>query len=235
MPTDNNASKDMGSLIRFAWLGCGAIFIMPVAMPAQGTNPTADEMVRCFAVTYTVGRDPNDCKDVVPGAIGVLMHPDIYGDYVNDVMDGLEQLALDDPEFRVRTAAAVYLMAPGNRELVAENPKGVVDRVGSLYRKSKEPAVRSVLIRWMPYQAEQEDALTFLETIATASRSSPDQMWPDEVLAIDALARMGGRGRETLRRLSDTGSVHNDLARQRLEFLKQRDYRLEAQKKGAQP
>lgn len=230
MPTDKNIRTRGGLLqgipFRLAWLGVCCALTMPSVGLAQEVQASADLMVRCFAAAYAVGEQTDECEGLVPGAIAVLTNPDEYKEYLDGVMSGLEELALTHPEFRVRAAAAVYLMAPGNRALVSENPPGVIERVQRLYDRSDEVAVRSALIRWMPYQAEQNAATAFLETTAKSNRSPAEQMWPEEMLAIDALARMGENGRVVLQRLSDSGLVQNQLARQRLHYLRDEGYRL---------
>lgn len=207
-------------------IGC-AVLVLPGRAPAQDLRPDVQDMVRCFAAAYTVGAEIDECGAVAPGAIGVLTQPGKYPEHLDAVMDGMEQLAVSHPELRVRVAAAVYLMAPGNRALTADTPEGVVVRVNRLYDRSPEPAVRSALIRWMPYQAEQQAAIAFLEATARSRRSPADMMWPDELLAIDALAHMGERGREALRRLHRDSLVENELARQRLDHLDDRGFRLD--------
>lgn len=227
MPIEPYISEKLKRLLALVSVVICAAFLSPVGIAAQETPPDPQEMVRCFAASFAESEGSDGCADLVPGAIGVLTHPDEHGIYLDRVMDGLADLAVAHPEFRVRAAAAVYLTAPGNRALAPRNTSGVVDRIRRLYERSDERAVRSALLRWMPNQAEEEAAIAFLEAVARSDRSPAGQMWPDEVLAIDALARMGEKGRAALRRLDDTGNVPNALARQRLDDLRGRGYQLE--------
>lgn len=228
----------MLSISRFrpniALLGPGVLLALPAYSSAQNVKPTTEEMVRCFAIEYTVGADRGACKDLVPGAVAVLFRPLEYGDYVDGVIDGLAELAVSHPEFRVRVAAAEYLMAPGRQDPSSEYLPGMVDRVQRVYEESTEPAIRSILIGWMPVQAETEAAVDFLRKVATSDKSPAGRMWPDEQLAIDALSRMGDRGRQVLRQLDESGQVRNELARQRLDYLRTRDYRPEPSSHGRQ-
>jgi len=233
MPTDDGADTRISRFVLdVAGLGLGVLLALPAQSSAQNVRPTAEEMIRCFAIENTVGAELGACKNMVPGAVAVLFRPLEYGDYVDDVMDGLAELAVSHPEFRVRVAAAEYLMAPGKGSPSSEHLTGMVDRIQRVYEESSEPSIRSVFIRWMPYQAEAEAAVDFLQRVATSDKSPAGRMWPDEQLAIDALSRMGDHGRQVLRQLDEGGQVRNELARQRLDYLRTRDYRPEPSSHG---
>lgn len=227
MPIESYGSENSRCLLAFMSVVIFGACLSPVGIAAQDVTPDPRKMVHCFAASFAESEDKDECAGLAPGAISVLTHPDEHGAYLDDVMDGLADLAVAHPEFRVRAAAAIYLTAPGNRALAPRNASGVVDRIRRLYERSDERAVRSTLLRWMPNQAEEEAAVAFLETVARSERSPAGQMWPDEVLAIDALARMGEKGRAALRRLDAAGNIPNRLARQRLHDLRGRGYQLE--------
>lgn len=236
MPIENaQPSRNTRLATKLTQLLVCAVLGLPVHAIAQELDVSPDEMIRCFAIEYTVGEESGSCDKLAPGAIAVMTHPDKYSSYVEEVMDGLEQLAITHDESRVRVAAALYLMAPGNKDLVSANPAGVVHRVTRLYGQSSEPAVRAMIIRWMPYQAEVSEAVAFLEATAKSNVSPADRMWPEEALAVDALARMDKEGRAALSRLYESGEVEQEVARKRLEYLEQRGYEIKSVHKGHSP
>lgn len=228
MRTDGYGSANVRYLFASVSIAlCGAFF-GPPGIPAQDVQAAAQRTVRCFAASHSEDKDEDGCADPLPSEIGVPTHPDEYGAYLDEVMNGLAELAVVHPEFRVRVAAAIHMTALGNRAQAPRNAPGVVERARRLYERSDERAVRSALIRWMPWQAEEEAAVAFLEAVARSERSPEEQMWPEELLAVDALAQMGERGRAALRRLDDGGIIPNDLARQRLDDLRATGYHLDS-------
>lgn len=180
----------------------------------ERTPSTVDELLDCF-VARKAQEDFRGCEDVEPGALAVLTLPDKYPAYIGPLLDGLHDIALNNGSLRVRVAATLGLISSGYREGAAI--PGIPGRVRHLYDESPDPVVRETLVQWSAYLADESGAIAFLEHVARADRSR-GRMFPEEALALEALARLGPAGQAALASL-DATSLRSEAAKQHLRHL----------------
>jgi hypothetical protein len=153
----------------------------------------------------------------------VLHHSEKYPQLsIEELLGGLEQLALSDPSPDVRSAAAMVLAAPGNREFPRTVP--VFERMARAYRLSSDNTVKAMIAMNMARIAERQEALAFLEQLAT----TPTDKLPYNYAAGEAvhyLSGMGQEGSDVLRSLDAAGAVRDAEAKRALAYLAGRSYR----------
>lgn len=157
--------------------------------------------------------------------IRIFVHPAQYPrSTVEELLDGLERLALTSADTLVRPAAASLVGVAG--WATSKSPLGgIVARQARIYRKTSDPMVRAAIVSSLTGAAETRPAAAFLRTIALQSSRRGD--FPNApVAAIRALTRLGDEGPATLRELHQSGQVHDREASAFLAQLSKTGYRL---------
>lgn len=177
--------------------------------------PAAEEIVRCFAETYAADSEASpSCESLSAGVTGLQASPERYpASLVQSVMNGLADLAVSHSDKRVRRSAAVSIAVSG---MAAAQPVGVVQRMRAVYDRSADPDVRAVLVNYSPLQNETEEATRFLVHVATGDRGRDVAPFPDEVLALDALSKIGPTGRAALEQIHASQSLKTEAAKKQL-------------------
>jgi hypothetical protein len=142
-----------------------------------------------------------------------------YGDYpaadLESLMRGLEKLAVTGNSPRLRADAAFRLSIPGSKRAVHPIP-GVFARLERVYRRSKDPLTRSVLITVMAESTERQNAAKFLERIA---KQEPADFSEAQYKAIQSLRRLDEEGRAALKRLHEAAVIQEPKAKLTLAIL----------------
>jgi hypothetical protein len=138
------------------------------------------------------------------------------------VLDGLEQVALSEASSDVRAEATLTLSMAGSRDARTPDP-AMVARLERLYARSADAQVKAAVVSGLALAAEDRRTLVFLEKVAT---SDPPGYPGAPLAALAAMASHGDPGSAVLKRLHTTGAVHNSDARQWLDLVASRGYRI---------
>ncbi len=145
---------------------------------------------------------------------------------VQELLSGLERLALQSTSSRVRADAALQLGTPGLRTARNAMP-GTVTRLLRVYRQSSDPLVRGVVIARLASVAERRDAIEFIRSVALQDPSQQD--FPGAAFhAIATLVAMDEDGRMVLRELHEKQLVKDLDARSGLAEWAKRGFRVGA-------
>lgn len=187
-------------------------------------------------------------QPLAPGTATAQRHTGSLADttVMTSTLDSLERVALTATEASERARAALTITAAGRLPAATgpndtEPPQprypGVVARLATIYRKTADPAVRDLIVQWMPALADRPHAIAFLASVASeapapdsgqGSRASPrghDTALSRAYVAVYALTRMGAEGRATLARLDVRGAVRNPDAKAYLARLAKEGYK----------
>jgi hypothetical protein len=197
------------------------LFFMPQLASAQSQASLALE---CFVEANRTGTlvcDPNPTISVGE----VMLNPDEHPvDLVQEIAQGLQELATSDPSRRLRIAAVNWLALKGERSEV--HSVRTIDELDEIYSRSRFGDVRMSIASRMHLQLARDRAVSFLEKAANASPvEEASSEWPSAYVAINTLTRMGEDGRQALRRLSAAETVKNPVAKGYLEHLAADDFR----------
>jgi hypothetical protein len=200
----------------------GAVIVVP-SMSAQAQYRVTRAPAELLAA-YVRERQSLDAKPSASLDIShVLTH---YTEYpradVESLLRGLEELALTGEPPRLRAEAAVRLSVPGSSRRSYPLP-GTFARLERVYRGTKDPLVRSVVVSAMSDLAEQREAVAFLERLATKQEGDFAGV---AGRAMASLLMLGDEGRATLRRMHESGAVHDQEAKADLAILAKNGYRL---------
>ena len=128
---------------------------------------------------------------------------------LDSVVGGLERIAMTSPDQRARAWAAMELASGGSSET---SKLGIIDHALSLYNRSSDKLVRSMIVGQMANQREKGKAISFLKLIA--SQSPRRQDFPQASLsAVSTLSHMGTPARAALidlrhaRRMTDPAAI----------------------------
>ncbi len=159
---------------------------------------------------------------------------------VDERLDSLEQDALNDTTTagRLRAVAAIANVGQGSEDCANTSPSvvaqdGVVPRLASIYRRSRDAEVRHSILGRMVSQAECDEAVAFLTEVAEEVPSSPrtnavglrrSPATPQSD-AVFLLLEFGARGDSALRRLHSAGSVRDSFALASLDNLSRTGFR----------
>ena len=193
--------------------------VSTAASQRQGPiNHSPKELVNAFSHDAESDGPPSAATEALND---VLVDNSRYSHSFDEVLDRLEDLALNSSMPNVRARAAVTLSQGGSRN--AKHPrKGTVARLERLYRHTTDHIVQGVIVASLSRSAERPDALTFLEAIATQKTED----YPGS--ALDALVSISvheDAGRAALKRLHDSKAVSNPEAAGWLGAMAQRGYR----------
>lgn len=191
-------------------------------------SPSVNDMLSCFASTNETEAAPaasdDQCQVLAKRLTGVLKYPDRHSLAIrNGVLDGLERLAGDHADPRVRYNAAVWLAIAGSAS--GSYAQGVAARIQRVYDQSEDAAVRAVLVNNAPTLSNHAEAAGFLEHVARGTKGRGVLPVADEVLAVNALARLGGEGRAVLQELDASGGVTSHAGKKQLRRLAENGYR----------
>jgi hypothetical protein len=199
-----------------------AAALIPSAIHAQTPHRvtrTPAELVAAFEGDFQAGTPSAARGDVAH----VLAHPDDYAPADLDrFLQGLEQLAMTGSSSRLRASAAISLSLPGSRR--QPHPVRVTfARLKRIYLDLGDPLVRAVAVGAMADVVERQEALVFLEQLATKGPGDPD--FPHSVRwALRTLPAMNAEGRVVLKRLHESHAVRDQEARHGLSVLAGRGY-----------
>lgn len=160
--------------------------------------PPAEEILRSFESSASGKTEPG----VGEGAIQFIRsHRGLVSPQsrIDEVLDGLEQLAISTVDPRVGMRVVTVLTMFGHRDLPDPMP-GVVARLHRVYAEAESVAVLRSILGVMQFQAEEEEAAEFLTTVAVQSTSSCDferSPW----IALYELWRMGDVGEAALNKV----------------------------------
>lgn len=141
---------------------------------------------------------------------------------VEAVLDGLERIALTGLSSDVRAEAALSLSVPGSRQAVKPRP-GIAARLMRVYGRSNDRQVRGMVVEGLARSVEHQEAIAFLEKVATGERPGAPG---SSLAALTAIAAHGDQASPVLRRLHLSGAIKDPDARHWLEFMAQRGYRV---------
>ncbi|HET8835435.1 MAG TPA: hypothetical protein VFN08_11940 [Gemmatimonadales bacterium] len=118
--------------------------------------------------------------------------------------------------------AALYVSSAASRDALHQQP-GTVARLGRIYRQSGDPQVRAAVVSGLASSADDGGSLAFLEGVATKGT----QDFPGaSKAALAAMTSHGEKGRDVLRRIHTAKTVHDPEARQWLDLVATKDYRV---------
>jgi hypothetical protein len=181
-------------------VGCAQVDLpsAAVAIAEYGRN-TADPEADYPSDRYPAARWVN----------ATLIQPGRYtAARVDSILDGLQELAAHASSARTRLQATIELTNAGNK--ASARGLVVVRRVTAVYSaavQSDDEAVQRIILRMMPVQEEESEALSFLESVARTGSTEQARR------AFASLEAMGPNGDELLRRLDETNSVGDPVAR----------------------
>jgi hypothetical protein len=146
---------------------------------------------------------------------------------VDELINGLERLALNSSDERLSVGAAGAFATAGSRR----NPRpvpGIAQRMLRMYQQSRHELVRSVLLSSMGQSAEPQVVIQFIRSLAIRDPRAAD--FPGAASrALATLIVMGEEGRAILQDLHTKGLVRDPNARFELSELAKRNYRFGSQ------
>lgn len=204
---------------RMALIVSAFVATVPAVACAQGriqaSQADAQVLLACYVAEHG-GPARDGCEGLGNAVRGVLTHPENpTGARVRELLDGLERLALNHSEPRVRWAAITALVVAGRT-----NVPGIPDRLRRIYDGSDDTYLKRTAVAWAPLLTERESAVEFLRHVA----SDPHPGIAVQGDALDALTRAGPSGRAALLELAASGSVTNPAALRRLKILKENGF-----------
>jgi hypothetical protein len=211
-------------LIALFGSACGGI--EPPALGAQPSSWGAQEILRQFETDISTNAG---AAVGVSRLLQVLHQPESSSAKIDSLLAGLERLALQSPNPNVRQSAAGYLLAAGSPTEVPRPFTQATERLARVFENSADQVVRHSIIENMPRQANVDRAIRFLRAVATKPDPAPQRYFdqPDEpTQAIEALLRLGERGRSALREIHSNRNAGSARARAQLDLLASRNYSL---------
>ena len=200
-------------------VGQGALFEGALAQQRRLVTRPPEELLAAYARDAEAGRGFSEAS---MDLFGVVLGTVNYRHSSEAVLVGLEDLALHGSSSRQRARAALALSEAGS-EGVVKPRAGTAARLEKLYGKSSDLAVRAAIVSGLSASVERPVALPFLEAVAV--RDSED--FPGSSLAaMTAIAAHGDQGSAVLKRLHATKKVHEPHARQWLDLIAQKGYRI---------
>lgn len=208
---------------RMALIVSAFVVSVPAVACAQGrvqaSQVDAQVLLACYEAEHG-GPARDGCAGLGNAVYGVLKHPENpTGARVRELLDGLESLALDHSEPRVRWSAITALVVAGRT-----NVPGIPDRLRRIYDGSDDTYLKRKAVAWAPQLTERESAVEFLRHVASDPRPVEDAIVAVQGEALDALARAGPSGRAALLELAASGSVTNPVALRRLKILEENGF-----------
>lgn len=208
------------SVLAFAILTCLALSAR--AQVTYRVTSTPDRLLADFVAEVQSGK-PGEVTAYL-NLMHVLSHRQQYpAQTFTDLLAGLEQAVLQNPNALVRTRAVSIFASVGSRRRPDPVP-GIAQRMLRMHQRSSDPVVRATLLADMGLSAEPQVVVRFVGSVATGDPRSAD--FPGAAnYAISALVAMGDVGRPVLRDLHERDMVREPEARVRLGELAKRDYR----------
>lgn len=207
-----------------------AIFVVAAACQLGDVAPLASQERR--AVTRTPDqliaafvRDAGASGPPSEGTVdlmSVLLDDSGYQYSIEQVLDQLEQIALNASSAHLRAKAVTSLSQAGSRR--AKRPRaGNVARLERIYSQTSDGVVKAVVLATAGRAAERPTVLAFLERVAVR----PSQDYPGSALdALAAIASHEEQGSSLLRRLHQSRVVHDPDARRWLDEVARRGYQV---------
>ena len=154
---------------------------------------------------------------------GIMLGRATYsGGTMEDVLDGLEQLALGSGPVEARSRATYFIGTSGSRDALEPRDEALV-RLQRVYRGSTEWQVHAAVINSLARSADHGETLAFLAEIA----SSPSSVFSEAPMsALSAIASHADSGVPTLRRLHESGAVRHPQGRSWLASISRKGYRV---------
>jgi hypothetical protein len=212
----------MMTIFSRVFLCCLIATLSAAAVEAQGGRPVRrppGELVAAFVRDNAkVGRAPSMATVELTSVL--LGRADYPSANLDSVLEGLERVALTGTSSSLRAEAALSLSLPGSRRALRPR-SGTVARLERIYRRSDNPEVRGAIIAGLAHSVEQARALAFLEDVATEEPADYPGAALDALAAISAHEKQGSG---VLKRLHETGVVHDQHARQWLDLVASRGY-----------
>lgn len=144
----------------------------------------------------------------ITGDPAIVIHAENYPRARHDsVIAGLEKLAVNSDEERVRGQAAMVLAAAASN---TENP-GLFERVVRLYATSNSHLVRVSVVHYIAKGKDPTRGIEFLKSILTSP--APRDFDGGPYLAAQELSFMGPEGRAILNDLNGRGLIVDSQAR----------------------
>lgn len=144
---------------------------------------------------------------------------------VDSVLTGLERIALTADNANARIAAATSLSALGDPRFKKAIPGSLI-RSLRVYRQSRDPLVRSLILPRLAFYEDRPQVIAFLKNVAMQSPSEED--FPDAPAhAVGALTDMTEDGQAALKWLYESKRVRNVQAAASLHYLSKRGFREE--------
>lgn len=178
--------------------------VMPTACVAQArptiVHSNAQEVLTQFQQQARTG---------ITGVPDVLEHPENYPRARHDsVIAGLEKLAVNSDEERVRGQAAMILAEVATNK---EEDPGLFERVARLYATSNSHLVRVSVVHYIVKGKDSTRGIEFLKSILTSPAPRDFDVGP--YLAAQELSFMGAEGRAVLTELNAKGAIIDSQAR----------------------
>lgn len=207
---------------RMALIVSALVVTVPAVACAQGrvqaSQVDEQDLLACYEAEHG-GPARDGCEGLGNAVRGVLRHPENpTGARVGELLDGLESLALNHSEPRVRWAAITALVGAGRT-----NVPGIPDRLRRIYDGSDDTYLKRKAVAWAPLLTERESAVEFLRHVASDPHA-PEYGSAVQGDALDALTRAGPPGRAALLELAASGSVTNPAALRRLRILEENGF-----------
>ena len=213
----------MRSFSPAAILGIASLFAMVLCESAAAqVRPPAELLAAYVRERQTPNAPSSASRDLIHM---LSNHGDYPAAHIESLLDGLEQIALSGTPPRLRAEAAFELSIPGSNNAV-HSIRGTFTRLERVYRRSSDPLVRSVLVGAMGDLTDRREAAGFLERVAT---QEPSDFAEAPRRAVESLMRMGDLGTAVLKRLHETGAVHDQETKRTLAHLAKNRFRRPSQ------
>jgi hypothetical protein len=201
------------------------LLFIPSLLTAQRplVHRSPDELLRAFEQEYQTPKGPT--SGVGRDVAYVVTHPETYpARDLTVFVKGLEHLALNGTSSRLRASALMGLALLGSRRK-SHPVSGITDRLERIYRQTKDPTVRGMVVVAMSDVVERAKALRFLEGIAVQHPEKSDFAGAAS-RALGSLVAMDDEGRAMLKRLYESGGVRDPGAKLELTNLAQQGFRV---------
>jgi hypothetical protein len=187
---------------------------------AQGA-PSSTELLKHFAEEQATPGGPEQATSTLTH---ILVHrSDHSPGTIQDLRNGLEDLALRHGNAHVRQAAVIYLTT-GSRFKDSKPEPGMFARLNRVYDRSQDGQVRAMVVLAMGGLAERKASVAFLDKIARQDPTAEE--FPNAALwALRALPAMGDEGRAELKLLHESKAVVHPEARHGLDVLARKGYK----------